>query len=280
MTGSVCVREEIVTLAGWPTDVVRVDHCSSSSSSSSSSSASSSIRTAHTLLVFVPGNPGCIGWYIKNLAELVERLGPGFAARGVSYAGHSANASLTQVETKCGERDVSIPWTLDGQIQHKCEFLDYVLTEFRGPNNHEKMPGKPVQDKPRFLFLSHSIGSHMVERVCVLRPDILQRTHGVLHLMPFTRMDPASRWDKAKLDFAAAHPAALIGIGKCGMQCLRWLPMSMLDHIAKGAMDDAKDRDLAIRLLRQPTYARNFFELGTEEIRDVPEIVDVRTNLE
>lgn len=261
MPGNVSVKEEVVTLEGWPTEVVRVDH-----------SSSSSTKLPHTIVVFVPGNPGCIGWYTKNLVDLVQRLGSGFAARGVSYVGHSANESLTQVERSSGgTRDVWIPWTIDGQIQHKCAFLDYILLDYK----KEKTDETSNFVSPRFLFLSHSIGSHMVERLCVLRPDILDWTIGILHLMPFTRMNAASRWDQSKLDWGAAHPYTLTQAAKCGMQVLQCLPISIVDRLLKGVMDDDKDRDLAVRLLRQPSYARNFFELGTEEIRDVPELVDV-----
>jgi pimeloyl-ACP methyl ester carboxylesterase len=156
------VKEEVVTLAGWPTDIVRVDHPASNTS-----------RQQHprrTILVFIPGNPGCIGWYQQNLVELVERLGPGFAARGVSYAGHSPTQALTQVDAR---KSRDIPWTVDGQIEHKCAFLDFILSE-------EDKSGETKNDPPRLLFLSHSIGSHMVQRLCIIRPDLLARTIGIL----------------------------------------------------------------------------------------------------
>ena len=44
-------------------------------------------------------------------------------------------------------------------------------------------------------------------------------------------------------------------------------------------MEDPKDQQLAWALLRQPWFARNFFELGLEEIRDVGEGIDVRTQV-
>lgn len=158
--------------------------------------------------------------------------------------------------------------------------MDNILSEYYRPKSkHAKSTVGVAHNTmssrlpPRFVFLSHSIGSHMVQRLLILRPDILSCTIGTAHLMPFIRMDAGS--DQAKLDWAGAHPSTLIRVAKCGMQCLRWLPFSIANHMAKGIMDDEKKRVLAIRLLRQPTFARHFFELGTEEIRDVPETVDV-----
>jgi hypothetical protein len=49
---------------------------------------------AHTVLLVIPGNlePGGVGWTGRSTAgtQLVTRLGVGFAARGVSYAGHGS----------------------------------------------------------------------------------------------------------------------------------------------------------------------------------------------
>ncbi len=237
------VEEQIVTLAGWATDVVCIDDPKS---------------TPHTLIVFVPGNPGCIGWYTSHLLELVQRLPEGVAARGASYAGHSPH-TLPQGS------DISISWTVNGQIQHKCAFLDWILSEF--------------ETWPRLIFMSHSIGSHMVERLLLLRPDVLRQTRGVIHLMPFTRMK-ASLWDQSRLDWGAARPELLIRYSGWASQLLQRLPRWLVDYCMKGIMDDAKARDLAVSLLRQPNYPRTFFELGTEEIRDVPEIGDVSQLLE
>jgi hypothetical protein len=78
------------------------------------------------------------------------------------------------------------------------------------------------------------------------------------------------------LNKAAASPDTVITISKGIMHVLRALPKQWVDILAKSTFDDDTGRDLAVQLLRQPPYARNFFELGTEEIRDVPETVDVR----
>jgi hypothetical protein len=278
------VKEEVVTLAGWPTDVVRVDHNSNAAEH----------QTIRTILVFIPGNPGCIGWYTKNLlVELVQRLGPGVSARGVSYAGHSPNEALTQVllaeeveekEVEDGKEqnyeqhyssggDTSIPWTVNGQIQHKIAFLDFILSEEEQENDKNT-----TATATQFIFLSHSIGSHMVERLCILRPDLLKRTIGIVHCMPFIRMQALHKWsEQSVLDWAASHPSTVIRGGQSLSRAFQWLPQSVVKQAASSSriMDNVQDRELALGLLRQPTFARNFFELGLEEIRDVPETIDV-----
>ena len=262
------VREEVTSILGWPTDTVAVDFVKQSSAPS----RSPRIDCPHTIIIFIPGNPGCVGWYTRNLLEIVQRLGQGFAARGISYAGHSADESMTNVEArlKSGEYDGSIPWTIDGQILHKNAYVDHVLAEYRS------LKGDKRKSLPRFIFMAHSIGCHMVERLCVLRPDILSQTVGLIHLMPFIRMKPLPL-QAFPLNLGAASPDAVISITRGIMYILKSLPKPWLDGFAKLVFEDETGRDLVVQLLRQPTYSKNFFELGMEELRDVPESVDVRT---
>ena len=143
----------------------------------------------HTVLVFVPGNPGCVGWYIPLLEQLVTELGIGFAARGISYAGHGTTSDIVNVEqwVDRGEiRETRIPWTVDGQIEHKVAWMEMILEEMKEIGREWT---SQAMQPPRFIFLSHSIGAHMVQRLCTLRPDMLARTCLLIHLMPFMRMD-------------------------------------------------------------------------------------------
>lgn len=266
------VREEVIPLLGWPTDTISIDFVNNTSNEVGTSQP----ECPHTFLVFIPGNPGCVGWYTPNLIELVTRLGHGYAARGVSYAGHSPDESMSNVEAyvQSEELDVTIPWTVDGQILHKSAFIDHALSEFR---LLKKGVDKNIGDcLPRFIFLSHSIGAHMVERLCVLRPDILYRAVCVVHIMPFTRMK-AYPWKQFVLDKGAGSPGVLIAAAKGIIHVLRVLPKPWVDKLTKLAFEDEVGRDLALKILRQPSFARNFFELGTEEIRDVPETLGVRS---
>jgi pimeloyl-ACP methyl ester carboxylesterase len=240
------ISEDVVDLLGWPTDTVSIDWVNHQ-------------EAVHTILVFLPGNPGCAAWYIPLLLTLVSKLGPGFCARAVSYAGHSAyHPENTVVEINDPRRDAKIAWTVNGQILHKEAFLNKIWKE-------EKL-----------IFISHSIGSHMVERLCVQRPDILQSTSCVIHLMPFIQMNPVSKFDKRKLHFGASNPKIPISIANTAMKILRTLPLKSLDRllVLLKVFEDPGGRRLTTHLLRQPAFAHNFFELGAEEIRDVPEELD------
>mmetsp|Transcript_23709 Transcript_23709/g.58119 ORF Transcript_23709/g.58119 Transcript_23709/m.58119 type:complete len:104 (-) Transcript_23709:1739-2050(-) len=103
----------------------------------------------------------------------------------------------------------------------------------------------------------------MVERLLMQRTEILERTACVIHMMPFIRMNAHHHFDQVKLDFGAANPSLLIGVGRTTMKvlfqnfyCLDSLT-ALLEH--HKVYECAKGRHLTAHLLRQPHYARNFF---------------------
>eukprot|EP00980_Cylindrotheca_fusiformis_P004258 scaffold918_cov126-Cylindrotheca_fusiformis.AAC.37 len=242
------VREEVIDLLGWPTDTVSIDH-------------NSAAVHCHTTIVFIPGNPGCCAWYIPLISSLVSKLGTGFRARLVSYAGHAPyHPEDMDVEGQRSVKDASLSWTIDGQIRHKEAFLDRLILDSSVTSN--------------LVFVSHSIGSHMVERLLVQRHDVLRRTTCVIHLMPFIRMKAPSTRDQRTLDFGGANPNLVISVAKSMLRMVGRLPLSTVNHLLHSVYQDDKGRDLTAHLIRQPTFARNFFELGSEEIRDVPRDLD------
>lgn len=120
------VVEGRINICGWPTDTVSIDHA-----------AAREVRP-HTLLLFVPGNPGVIHWYVETLSRIVEELGGGYAARGVSYAGHGVGEDVVGSDEdhaesfdgknlrekvrggakgEDGRRDMSVAWTMEGQSE-------------------------------------------------------------------------------------------------------------------------------------------------------------------
>lgn len=148
--------EDRVAICGWATDVVAIDHykiirnspnSNVSDQGATNSNAKPSERDCykpHTLLLFVPGNPGVVHWYIDCLSQIIQRLGRGFAARGVSYAGHGVGEDIigsadehsknseyssyystpmashgnnTGKSATAQTRDMSIPWTMEGQSE-------------------------------------------------------------------------------------------------------------------------------------------------------------------
>jgi len=341
MTSTLQVNEDVVTLLGWPTDTVQIQHptiqqqqqqqqrqqdrdetvlpsrsseTNPDTNDNKNKSNNKYYQTPHTILIFVPGNPGCIGWYKSTLSTLVERLGPGVVAYGVSYAGHSPHPSQTKIHIEEKEeenneqqqqkkkrnpnkqslRPIQVAWTIEGQVQHKIAFYDYIMMKLMmvNPKEEEDESHRNQQQKqsklPKIIWLSHSIGGHLVERVLVLRKDIMKQTMGVLHIMPFIRMKAERLIDQWILDFGAGRTQWIISTTQRLLQTangihqrLDWfrqyLPKSIHSMISPTMimMDDPKDQQLAIALLSQPWFVQNFFQLGMEELRDVSEIIDV-----
>jgi hypothetical protein len=105
------VQEERIDICGWPTDVVSIDHPNTTDNSK-----------RRTLLLFIPGNPGVIHWYISFLHNILQHLGEGFAVRGVSYAGHGVGDEVVGSDTDhvrgvsiATQKKMDVAWTMDGQ---------------------------------------------------------------------------------------------------------------------------------------------------------------------
>ena len=255
------VTNRVETILGWPTDTVSIDFLPPHNDNEQTMPP----VVVHTVLLFVPGNPGLVGWYVPMLREIVRRLGPGYACRGVSYAGHGLTDETVRVEDyekSGGTRDTKVCWSVNGQVRHKIAWMDGVQAEFSAA-------------AASWIFVSHSIGAHMVQRLCVVCPNVLRRTVLFLHWMPFVRMD-SYRHKQWLLSTVANHPQTTIGLGKqVSSRLFGNLPQSLVDAMLQTSVPDG--RDIAVTLLRTPTFARNFFELGLEEIRDVPQAPDVST---
>jgi hypothetical protein len=96
--------------------------------------------------------------------------------------------------------------------------------------------------------------------------------------MPYIRTKPSFVMDQRKLEFGGSRPELLIGIGTKFSQSLRSFPESIVRSVirrANGGGDDESITNIITKILRNPSYPRNFFELGTEEIRDIPNEVDI-----
>jgi hypothetical protein len=147
------VVEGRACISGWPTDTLTIDdddidHDNNDVHSTSSrhdrnnpyyNNAANAIT--HTLLIFIPGNPGVIHWYTQFLVRIVEQLGKGYAVRGISYAGHGVGDDVVGTRSdadhnqiifhdgeRCdgkvkesininGQKDMSISWTMEGQSE-------------------------------------------------------------------------------------------------------------------------------------------------------------------
>eukprot|EP00977_Amphora_coffeiformis_P008639 scaffold1953_cov176-Amphora_coffeaeformis.AAC.57 len=250
MKPDIVVQRSVQDILGWPTDTFSID-CGPP-------------EKVHTILVFIPGNPGLCEWYIPLFSKILETVGPGYVARGASYVGHSIDPQLIYVENEQENSETNIPpktlaWTMDGQVHHKIAYIDQISKEF--PN-------------ARFIFVGHSIGCHFTKRILLYRTDILRRTCQCILLMPFIRMD-APAPEQHVLDLASRNVEASMWILHTLSRFLSILPSSALETILKPSMDRENDRIFTAKLLKQSQFTRNFLGLGSEEIRDVPQAIDV-----
>jgi pimeloyl-ACP methyl ester carboxylesterase len=313
------LNRQTFEISGWPTDVASIDYydnhdykdnfdgnknpikdshvCAGNSEKKIGNEKEyKNIHYPHTVIMFIPGIPGCIEWYIDMIHTIVKKLGVGFAVRAVSYAGHGLGGdkigpSDLGCEGKRAEGNpnskANIAFTVDGQVEHKIEWTDLVVTEMikwkrklelsnndtMGLHSHSQSHLK----LPKFIFLTHSTGAHFVQRMLLLRRDFLFQTQLVVHLTPFHRYDPSSLRHKLILGTMAKTQKQCIALFKFVSYITSLLPTKMVDSYIQHVVDipQEKDRDYIRKLYSQPLYARNFLSLGLEEARDMPEVHDV-----
>mmetsp|Transcript_20439 Transcript_20439/g.41935 ORF Transcript_20439/g.41935 Transcript_20439/m.41935 type:complete len:414 (-) Transcript_20439:369-1610(-) len=295
---SIIASESKITICGWPTDVVLIDHCNAKHADEESALRQSSAIDnrsqrrdcckPHTLLLFVPGNPGVVHWYTDFLTQVVERLGKGYAARGVSYAGHGVGEVIVGNDDEHSKTDYSgnredegknpklrnmkIPWTMDGQIQHKIAWIDALIDGWRKQflSNSKSNPSK---ETPNFIFISHSIGAHFVQCLLLRRPDILAHTAHIIHLMPFFRFDPPPL-KSFMLSHAASWyeyvvPMMTTLVNAASVFPRRWIDFYLERHVG---LNCPKGRKIALDIFLNPKMMRNHLVLGLQEIRELPEM--------
>lgn len=216
-----------------------------------------------------------VDWYLRSFLSILERLGPGFAARGVSNAGHGFELKHAQIPKD--KTFASISHSVDGQSIHKAAYMQLLLEEFNqcASINNSNEQQATMTSLPQWIFVSHSIGCHFIQRACMLQPDILKRTKLFLHLTPFIRMS-APEHKQMLLDAIASNDTSAIAFGQSIMSIMKWLPKYAVNRSIQWSIQDGASRETTVSLLRQPLMAANFFLLGLQEIRDVPELFDVR----
>ena len=267
---TIVVHKEEICVCDWPTDSVYI-HCNLPVDQYIRRSIHTSNTKPKYSIFFIPGNPGCIGWYIQLLSNIIAKLGPEYVAHGVSYAGHGISSHQLigcPKNDSCSNRSTAkesnreFPWRLKNQIDHKIDFVDQVRTKYS------------YDDDVKFIFVSHSIGSHIVQRLNILRPDILSRTSKIINLMPFIRFDPSlTISQKLPLSFLAHLPGSItVGLLRLASSYATNLSIDTLDHSLNNfsGVKCIDGRILAIELVRQPEMASNFLSLGIEELRSLP----------
>lgn len=273
------VHRNVQDVLGWPTDTFAIDWCHDDRAPTEHKKRQSAV---HTAILFVPGNPGLAEWYISFFEQILENLGPGFAVRGASNAGHSVDPRQINVEaeavpanhstTSSAEEATAVPpqtmaRTIDGQVHHKLAYIDGVIQDLQARAARVSPPLK-------LIFVGHSIGCHFTQRILLLRLDLLERTTRCIFLMPFIRMDAPAPHQKF-LDWAAMHPKFSNRLLQRLSRLLALFPLRIVERLLTSLMDKEEDCQFTAQLLRQPIFPRNFLGLGLEEILEVPQAADV-----
>lgn len=295
----IVVERKVLELVGWPTDTFSVDysvlppgrHEQDSAAGTTPLVDKSNDSNVHTVILFIPGNPGLNEWYIPFFSSILQALDSGYVVRGASYAGHSIDPRQIRVEetyyddlpsdnqdtsdatTTAASQSTIVPpktiaWTIDGQVHHKLDYMDKIAQEFQSLSSN---PQRPL----RWILVGHSIGCHLMQRMLVLRPDLAACTTTCLYLMPFIRMDAPSPHQQF-LDWAAASPERSACILQTKARFLAQFSGKFLEKMLESIMDRPQDRVFTAQLIRQTRFPLNFLGIGVEEIRDLPQAIDVR----
>ena len=247
------VIEKQECICGWPTDTVNIDLRKG--------------ERVHTLILFTPGNPGVVQWYIDFLCKVLQQLGNGFAVRGSSLAGHGLDDNVVGNDDDHidGQRNFAIPWTMKGQIIHRTEWIDNILTGWR--INH------PTSPLPNLIFLSHSIGAHFIQSLLIQRPDILKRTQQIIHITPFIRFDPPLLKKLVLSRTAQTYRYTIPTITSLVKVLSAVLPRKLIDIYLHKVMrlNCENGRRIALDVFMNDKMVRNHLVLGFEEIRQLCE---------
>ena len=271
------LKKEIKQIAGWATDTVSINYVNKSKDQD--------IIRPHTIILFVPGNPGCVGWYTKPLLyPMIKKLGIGYAAYGISYAGHGIGDN-THVE-KLHKNDIypksfinskqRILHTIQGQIEHKIQWIDSILYQYDNNTNNKQQDQQ--SSYPNIIFITHSIGAYLVQCLLLQRRDILIQTRKIIHFMPFFRFKPDNYIkEQLPLDTVAKLNKRSVDLLAFISYLISFIPKDILmfgiHRLLNIYENDAKE--LAYNIIRQPEFARNFLSLGINEILLVPKEFDV-----
>jgi len=245
------VIEKQECICGWPTDTVNID-------------LNIIDDDVHSLILFTPGNPGVVQWYIDFLCEVLQQLGNGFAVRGSSLAGHGLDDNVVGNYDHT-QRNLAIPWTMKGQIKHRTEWIDNILKDWR-----IKHPTSPL---PKLVFLNHSIGAHFIQTMLIQRPDILKRTQQIIHCTPFIRFDPPLLKKIVLSRTSQSFRYTIPTITSIVKVLSAILPRKLIDiYLHKVVCLNCENgRRIALDVFMNEKMVRNHLVLGFEEIRELCE---------
>ncbi|KAA1471578.1 hypothetical protein DENSPDRAFT_865247 [Dentipellis sp. KUC8613] len=107
--------------------------------------------TPRTVILFIPGNPGLLGFYIPFLSFLYEKASPSLAILAHSHLGHTPGIGQLGIPTDASA--VHLP----AQVESILQVVDAIRSEFGADT--------------KLLLIGHSVGSWLVTQALKARPS-------------------------------------------------------------------------------------------------------------
>lgn len=283
----ISVSEEARTISGWITDTAIAVAVAQGDGADASPID----------ILVLPGNPGILAWYIPLLRSLARdvarRLGRTVRAHGISLAGHGTSDDRLR-PVAGGEDGAADCRTVDGQVVHLERALRDLARRMRAGGT-----GPPLSD---LVLVGHSIGCHILQRLCVSHAGRLGsgsgggfalfgslRVRHVMYLMPFIRFDPGTLPRSKSLPLVMTGrgdvpPKLLQAVIRRASRHVRDLPEDRIKAIIRNIFggdtfvesDVERAIDVTYKYATSPDMLDNWGYLGLDEMRRIPENYDVR----
>lgn len=158
-------------------------------------------------------------------------------------------------------------------VRHKLSWIDEVIEEWKAEFKSSSQPA----ELPRLIFMSHSFGAHLAQHLLLRRPDILQQTQHIIHLMPFIRYDPPRLQKMMLSTMAHSYEYSIPMLYNFVRVLASMLPRKLIDVYLNKVVGLGcdKGRRIALDVCTHPHMVKNHLVLGFEEIRLLPELPNV-----
>ncbi|KAM0789049.1 hypothetical protein ACM66B_003112 [Microbotryomycetes sp. NB124-2] len=207
-----------------------------------------------TIVLFVPGNPGLVGYYTLFLSRIHQDLGPkDTSVYAVGHLGHSPAHEVRRWTSRGAA-------TLDEQVQHKIDFVDSLTKEYDIGLE---------QGNTKLVLIGHSIGSWISMQVLKARPDIV---HSVIGLFPtISHMALTQNGQRLAPLFkqAVLPPLAL------GTTLLSFVPQTILARIVSvlaGQAESPESAKTTAALVASPGTVVSALAMAADEMGQVTEL--------
>ncbi|EFX87830.1 hypothetical protein DAPPUDRAFT_306361 [Daphnia pulex] len=175
------------------------------------------IKKKH-LIIVIPGNPGLIGYYEHFMRSLYDELLGEYVIWGLGHAGHDFPSNVTMPSVN----DKPELFTLDGQVNHKIDFVDTYVPA--GVNLH---------------FIGHSIGA----KICVELVKRYRSKHNAAAYLLFPTLERMAQTPSGRKLWPILGPLRKVVVFAASL--LYRLPESWLAPVVEWAMR-SKGSHLAI----------------------------------